>query len=290
MSRPPQLLLISLVYGVGVSMALAQGFELQKPETVYGILSLILVSSSVHYANEYADYGTDALTERTRFSGGSGALVRTGLPRSLALVCAFVSLSLGVIVTLLLLSEGYMNPVATGVLAFGVFFGWMYSLPPLKLAWRGLGEVDNAVLGGIALPLYGYSVQTGRISTDVILACIPFASVVFVNLLATTWPDRHADEAVGKNTLATRWSVKSLRVTYLGGVGVSIVSLMVMTGEVIPSLVVWSTLLSVPFLLWGFLYYTRRTTPFPTVAAMVVMASAQLIAWLLVSGFPPAFV
>jgi 1,4-dihydroxy-2-naphthoate octaprenyltransferase len=47
-----------------------------------GALALLSAAMAVHYANEYADAETDALTVRTPSSGGSGALERTDLPRS----------------------------------------------------------------------------------------------------------------------------------------------------------------------------------------------------------------
>jgi hypothetical protein len=71
------------------------------------------------------------------------------------------------------------------ILALGTLFGWMYSLKPLALGWRGLGELDNAVLGGLLLPFYGYVVQAGTVDVGVILALLPFGASAFVNLLAT---------------------------------------------------------------------------------------------------------
>ncbi len=47
-------------------------------------------------------------------------------------------------------------------LALGTFLGWMYSLPPLALAWKGWRELDNAVMAGIALPLFGFAVWRVR--------------------------------------------------------------------------------------------------------------------------------
>jgi len=73
MSRPSQLLLIAVVYLAGASAARASiGVDL--PAVATGLILLLLVAASVHYANEFADAETDAITRRTAFSGGSGAL------------------------------------------------------------------------------------------------------------------------------------------------------------------------------------------------------------------------
>jgi 1,4-dihydroxy-2-naphthoate octaprenyltransferase len=155
----------------------------------------------------------------------------------------------------------------------------MYSLKPLALGWKGLGELENALLGGVLLPLFGYVVQGGELNLWIILSLIPFGGSVFVNLLATTWPDRHADELVGKRTLATRWSLRSLRYLYWTvSLGI-LLTLLTLLNRVLPRQVVLTSFLVTPVLLWGGLRYTRQHSPFPTVAAMVLLLFAQLGAW-----------
>jgi 1,4-dihydroxy-2-naphthoate octaprenyltransferase len=72
MSRSDQLALVTLVYGMGSAIALADGHSVDPTATGVGLLALPLVSASVHYANEYADYFADYLAVRTPFSGGVG--------------------------------------------------------------------------------------------------------------------------------------------------------------------------------------------------------------------------
>jgi 1,4-dihydroxy-2-naphthoate octaprenyltransferase len=281
-SRPDQLALIALVYAMGSAIALADGASIDPIVTGVGLLALLLVSMSVHYVNEYADYFADYLAIRTPFSGGSGALQRTGLPRRLPLQSAVVTGLLGAGVGLLGRSVGYPFS-ALVVLLLIAAFGWAYSVGP-ALAWRGLGELDNAALGGIALPVYGFAVQAGTVTPRAVAVSIPFFSLVFVNLLDTTWVDREADGAVGKNTLATRFPASRLRALYLLAVGVWLGSLLVLRGSVLPGAVVLASLLVVPFIIWGALWYTRRRSPFPTVVAMVLTAVAQTAAWLWVAA------
>lgn len=283
MSRPDQLLLVAFVYTLGTVMALAWGTPFDRQGYLSGLAALVLVAASIHYANEYADYETDALTERTPFSGGSGALVELDLPRRLPRDAAAVTLLLGAGLALACLLHG-QTVVGIGVLAFGVVFGWMYSLPPLALAWNGLGEIDNAALGGMALPLYGFTVQAGTLTVGAVLAFLPFTLLVFVNLLDTTWPDREADAAVGKETLATRWPTERLRLTYAGVVLLAFALLPLLAGTVLPPLVAYGSFLALPFLAWGAARYTRDRSPFPTVAGMVLFAVVQFGAWARIAG------
>jgi len=280
MSRPSQLLLIAMVYIFGTIIALAGGSNFNWAPFFYGLLTLILASASVHYANEYADIETDNLTVRTPFSGGSGALQVSGYPRQLALISAWAAVFIGITLVWIGWVTGLLNAYAVAILALGTFSGWMYSLPPLKFAWRGWGELVNASLGGVLLPIYGYTVQTGRIDMTILFASLPFGMLAFLNLLATTWPDREADAMVGKRTLATRWSPNQLRMLYMTvTAGYFILIILYLGMATLPPLVTWSSLVVTPLVVWGALTYTRRRSPFPSVAAMVLLLILQTIAW-----------
>ncbi len=284
MARPLIMGSVILVFIVGNLIARANGYTLRSETFAWGLVTLILVALSIHYTNEYADYKTDALTQRTPFSGGSGVLPSGLVPRSLAIRAAWIALVVGGAVAILGSVRGVFNLALLFVLAAGAFGGWMYSLPPLALAWRGWGEFDNALLGGILLPLYGYSLQTGQIDWEVVVGCVPFALLVFVNLLATTWADRHADAQSGKYTLATRLTVRRLRWLYFLAVLLYFSLLPLLADRVLPHEVALSGLLAVPLLFWGAATYTRMDSPHPTVFAMVALLLLQLVAWLLVGG------
>lgn len=283
-SRPSQLLLVLGVYLFGAVVALAQGAALSVEALVLATVPLVLASASVHYANEFADYETDALTTRTPFSGGSGALVETGTSRRVALYAGLVSLALALVATGVLVATGWLTTTATAVLVVATVLGWQYSVGPLKLAWRGWGEVTNAALGGLALPVYGGAVLDAP-ALDVMLASTPFSLLVLLNLFATQWPDREADAAVGKRTLAVRWPRRRLRAAYATVALAAVLSLVVFHSSVVapavlPAPVLLASVAVAPLVVWGALGYTKRHTPWPTVSAMVGLLVLQCLAWL----------
>lgn len=286
-SRPSQLLLIAGVYLLGAVIATANGAAFAEVTIAVGVVPLLCLSASVHYANEYADYETDALTNRTPFSGGSGALHETGMPRTVPLYAGTTAAVIGTILTVGLWVGGWLSLLGVGLLAVISVAGWQYSVRPLKLAWRGWGEVTNAALGGLLLPMYGAAVTDGPL-VRVGLASVPFFLLVWLNLFATQWPDREADAAVGKRTLAVQWPPRRLRRAYTTLAGAAGLSLFVLhpvgSGmDVLPTAVVLASLAVTPLVLWGALTYTRREVPFPTVSAMVGLAVCQLVAWLWVA-------
>jgi 1,4-dihydroxy-2-naphthoate polyprenyltransferase len=280
MSRPSHSALILVVAAIGSLAAVAGGAAVSATTLVAGGLVLVLAAASVHYVNEWADHETDALTVRTPFSGGSGTLSSTGLPRRLALAGGVVTAVAASSAALVAFLAGWLPAIAVVLLALGGLLGWAYSVPPPALGWRGLGELDNAIAGGLVLPLFGYGVVAGEVPLMIVAAFVPFAALDFSNLLATTWPDRRADAAVGKRTLATRWPTGQLRLAHAAGGSVCIVSLIFLsiTGT-IPLPVGVAGLASLPLIVWGFVRYTRQESPAPTVAAMLGLALLLLLGW-----------
>jgi len=292
MSRPKQLLLIIFVYGWGAIIAIAlqqpanSGYDL--PAVILALVPLMLISASIHYANEYADHETDALTVRTPYSGGSGALSEYDASPKTALNAAWASLITGFILAVALFASGLLPFVTLPILALGAFGGWMYSLRPLALAWRGWGEVTNAFLGAMLLPVLGYAIVTARIDLQIILLTLPFALLAFDNLLATTWSDKSADRHVGKLTLATRWSNGRLRTIYFAAWAGALFVLLLTHGKILPAPICWACIAIFPAVIWADRSYTKQHSPFPTVMVMVLFLIVQLIGWSLFIALPGA--
>lgn len=294
-SRPSQLALIGLLYALGVGMttvgspfvageatvttlgeAVAPGFLTQ---VAVGLVALLPVAVAVHYANEYADADTDALTNRTPFSGGSGALVETGLSASFLRTAMVVASVVAVGVALVGVVAGALSLNAVGLLFVTLGVGVAYSLPPVAFVRRGLGELANMALGGLVLPVYGVAVVAKPTSFAAVVV-VPLTLVVGCNLLAVHWPDRRADEAVGKRTLAVRWRPVRIRRAFATlAILAALSTIGLWWTDILPEAVVLSHLAPVPFLLWGWTTLTKQRSPLPAVTAMVGLAVAATVAW-----------
>lgn len=281
MLRPDQAGLILFLYGVGLAAAAATtgvSPAARLPRVVGGLVALAVTTATVHYANEYADYETDALSTGSEFSGGSGALHEYDLPRSLArratLVTGAATLPAGV------LAYALGVPFrALAVLAVILLVGWEYSLPPLALAWRGFGALTNAALGALLLPVYAVAVLTPP-TLGHAAVFVPFTLMTGLSLLTTQWPDRDGDAAVGKRTLATRLSPARLRVVFLAVAAAyptSVAAVALTVG--LPTPVLVAHLLPLPAVAWATRTFTRRESPLPGVTAMVSLAVAVGVAW-----------
>src|SRR5690606_30972610 len=82
---------------------------------------------------------------------------------------------------------------------------WAYSFPPLRLSYRGYGELAQGLGVGVVLPLLGFYLQAGTIGGVPWVALVPSFMLAFASNIATAVPDREADEAVDKQTWPVRY-------------------------------------------------------------------------------------
>jgi 1,4-dihydroxy-2-naphthoate octaprenyltransferase len=80
-----------------------------------------------------------------------------------------------------------------------------YTVPPLKLAHRGAGELDVALTHSAGVVVAGYLLQGGA-PTDPLpwLLALPLGVAVLPAILLAGVPDFAADRAAGKRTLVVR--------------------------------------------------------------------------------------
>jgi 1,4-dihydroxy-2-naphthoate octaprenyltransferase len=280
MSRPAILPSGVLAYVVGAALACYERVPLVWPALWYGLVVTLLANLAAHYVDEYADRDTDALSSPTWISGGSGALTN-GLVTPLFALYAALVVSCFV---LLLVVVGYgiklLSLVACLVALVGLAGGWAYSLQPVCLERRGLGELTNALLGGLLMPLMAYLCAGGSRIAWACSVLLPVVASVMVCVLGVHWPDRHADGAVGKRTLAVKLDIKSRAIHYSCALLAHLLPF-VLIGNGFPATVAFATLATLPLTLWAMVRYSRSDSPAPGAAAMVGYMLSFGVGWLL---------
>jgi 1,4-dihydroxy-2-naphthoate octaprenyltransferase len=201
---------------LGIAIAARQGsFDLLTAVlTVVGAAFLQLglnVANDVFDAAQGAD---DANVTPTQFSGGS-RVIQYGLVsfRQMAGLATAFYVGSAVIGLVLLALRGSPALLVIGVVGFIVSIG--YTAPPLKLVYRGLGEIAVAVGFGPLMLLGAYVVQTrGTISWEPVIASLPIALLVALILYVNEIPDRRGDARAGKRTLPVRLSKSTVIAGY----------------------------------------------------------------------------
>jgi len=271
MTRPTQIALISVIALNGILLATwrAPGsLDDGMGAAVTALLLTIGTAAAVHLANEAADHETDRLTERTQFSGGSGALEASGLDPRVPLL---IGLSVAAVVAVAVIAvtvTGLLAPVATVLLLLGLAGGLAYSLPPLQVMRRGWGEPFNALLGSLLLPLFALAAVAGTVALLDVMAFLPFFFVTLASVMATAWPDRAADATTGKVTMQVRFAPARLRRVHLLASGAFVLATLVAAAvDAMPLSL--AGLLVLPWLVMGISRYTRTESPVANVSAMV---------------------
>jgi len=159
---------------------------------------LLLAHISVDVLNEYFDYksGIDLETNRTPFSGGSGALPAGLISPRQALwlgVGTFVAIiPIGIYFTI---TRGWLLLPLLVVAAICII---IYTPILLKMGWPEWAPG----LGMGALPVLGaYFVQTTAYTLPAVFACVPSGILVHNLLLLNEFPDTEADRKGGRRTL-----------------------------------------------------------------------------------------
>jgi 1,4-dihydroxy-2-naphthoate octaprenyltransferase len=183
----------------------AQG-SLDLPVFMTALLAVALVHAAVNVANDVADArsGTDDRNAGRihPFTGGSRFIQNDVLSQAQMARWAALLLAAGIAVGLFLVYFKGLWVLAFGVAGIGL--GLAYSLPPLRLSARGLGEVAVALGFGV-LPFSGaYWLQAGTIAAEALLLSLPISLWVMAVLVMNEVPDRNADAATGKRTLVVR--------------------------------------------------------------------------------------
>jgi 1,4-dihydroxy-2-naphthoate polyprenyltransferase len=197
---------------LGLAVAARAGI-LDPLTAVITLVAASAVHLGLNVANDVFDTlqgADDANKTPTRFSGGSrvlqNALVSIREMSMLAAACYGLAIALGLF---LLIRRG--SPELVAIAALGLFISLAYTMPPLKLVYRGFGEVSTAIGFGPVMLLGTYVVQSrGVISAEAALLSIPVALFVAMILYVNEIPDRAGDSKVGKRTLPVRWSKRAV--------------------------------------------------------------------------------
>ncbi len=196
--------LLPVILGTAWGAGHAHSFNLVG--FLLAMLTIVCVHACINVVNDVCDdiNGTDRINRQhiSPYSGGSRFIQESILSRAQmrnwAIVLGVSAAALG---SLLVLREGGVV-LWLGIAGLGL--GLLYSIPPVALVNRGLGEVAVGVGAGL-LPVIGAAwLQTHQWAFEPVLLALPASIWVSCILLINEIPDAGADEQSGKRTLVVR--------------------------------------------------------------------------------------
>lgn len=194
---------------IAVSLGLAMSYwhtgHLDMINSVITMGGVIALHASVDLLNDFWDYkrGIDAITKRTKFSGGTGVLPEGLLKPSHVYWAGIAFLILGSLAGLyFIMIYGWIIAVILGFAIFSIYF---YST---KIVDSGLGEIFVGIKGTMIV-LGTYFIQTQQITYSSVLGGIIVGALSSLVLYITSFPDFDADKQKGRKTLVIMLGKKS---------------------------------------------------------------------------------
>jgi 1,4-dihydroxy-2-naphthoate polyprenyltransferase len=171
------------------------------------VLGIFFVEVAKNASGEVVDFdsGTDLAiqpAERSPFSGGKRVMVDGLLTRGETVAVAAVCYAAAIVVGLVIIFV--REPGVLGYAVAGGALALFYHSGPLRLAYRGLGELAVALAYGPLICLGTYLVQRGDIAPLPFLLSLPLGLLVAAFLWVNEFPDYRADRQANKRTLVVR--------------------------------------------------------------------------------------
>ncbi len=195
--RPASLTASAIPALLGTALAADEAF---RPGLfVLALLGSLALQAATNLVNDYYDHelGVD-----TTVSLGPSGVIQQGLlsPRAV-LAGGFALFGVGAALGLAIVALVGWPILALG--AASIVAGYAYTAPPLKLAYRGLGEVTVFLFMGPAIVMGAAYVQVEAWTWEAFLASLPVGLLAAAILHANNLRDIDGDLAHGKRTLAS---------------------------------------------------------------------------------------
>lgn len=255
--RPPFLLLVFSCLSLPFGYSVAAHQNLSYPVLALIVTSALLAHISVNMLNEYMDYvsNLDRHTQRTPFSGGSGALMaapeRIHTVKRLAIVMLVLTMVSGLAI-LLIQSQQRGLLTALGVTGLAIVAGytpWINRIPWLCLIAPGIGF-------GLIMGYGSFVALTG--DTDLAMLALAAIPMLLVNnlLLLNQFPDAGADRRHGRRHLVITYGYTTAARVLMGQwLLVAAVIVGLVASGVVPRWGGWSLLFLLPA---GWIYTKAR--------------------------------
>jgi 1,4-dihydroxy-2-naphthoate octaprenyltransferase len=204
-SRPLPVFGVILTFGLGAGIARYLGATIDWEVYFLGQVWVTLLQLSMYYLGDYFAHPADIVNpRRTPFSERSDAIGPGKLPINLALWAGLACLAVDTSITGLLINRISLPP-AVYLMMFLIFMGALsYSVPPLRLASSGYGELLMSIWVANLVPALAYLLQTGEWHRLLPMTTFPLLLLHLAMMLAFEFPDYAVDVKFEKSTLLVR--------------------------------------------------------------------------------------
>ena len=196
-TRLPSLTAAAVPVLAGTALAADEAF---RPGLfVLALLGSMSFQAGTNLVNDYYDH--ELGVDTTVSLGPSGVIQRGLLSPRTVLIGGLVAFATGAALGLTIVALVGWQVLPLGVAS--VLAGYAYTAPPLKLAYRALGELTVFIFMGPVIVMGAAYVQLEAWTWEAFLASLPIGLLVSAILHANNLRDIEGDRVQGKRTLAS---------------------------------------------------------------------------------------
>jgi 1,4-dihydroxy-2-naphthoate octaprenyltransferase len=210
--RVPFLVLTPVCVFLGLSTVIASQANVNVLLLTLALLGALLAHISVNTLNEYLDFksGLDLVTEKTPFSGGSGALPQNPDMAGTVLAIGVIAMTITLLIGSFFIWKYGSSIVPLGIAGLAIIVSytkWINQHPLLCLVAPGFGFGFLMVVGT------QFVLQGEYTMLSWLIAAIPFFLVNNL-LLLNQYPDIQADASVGRNHFPIAYGIHRSNIVY----------------------------------------------------------------------------
>lgn len=196
--RPHTLTAAFIPVFVGTMFAYMQEKELHILLFLAMLLASLLIQAGTNMFNEYYDFKRGLDNEKS--VGIGGTIVRDGIAPKTVLRLAFVFFGIAILIGGYICFQTSWWIAVIG--AASMLVGYLYTGGPLPIAYTPFGEITAGLLMGTVIMGISFFIQTGTLTTDLVLVSLPIAIFIGAILLANNIRDLDGDKENGRKTIA----------------------------------------------------------------------------------------
>ncbi len=192
------------LYALGFLLAIIYNNDFSLTYFLFGYAIMMPAHLSLSYSNNYFDIEVDKHNKPVSIAGGSKTLIENP---ELIKICKYIAISLiilSIILAAVFVFVFFYSYYFLLFIIFGNLLGWFYTAPPLRLAYRGLGEIANMINMGFLMPGIGYWVMNGNLDLFFFVFSVPLFIYGLEFMAIVETPDMEGDIIGKKLTLIAK--------------------------------------------------------------------------------------
>jgi 1,4-dihydroxy-2-naphthoate octaprenyltransferase len=291
LSRPLYILSAVLTYLLGIAVAHYLTGQIDWNALFIGLVWIVLLLIGTQYLNEYFDPSvTLEITTRkhTPFSGITGAVGSTKLPRTAAFWAGLTCYAISASFTVIILQNSRLNQSILFLLGVILLGELLFALPPFRLVSSGYGELVMSIINVGLIPAIAFLMQGHDFHRLLAMVVFPLTVLYMSTLLAIEFPDYASDIKHAKRSMLMRigWQRGMILHNGLILIGFALVAISFVLG--LPLSVGWPIIFVIPiglYQIWMMVRIADGAKPNWNLLILVAISTFGLAAYIYTFAF-----